>query len=91
MAISLSLEAAELLQIMQWKNGEELNQQLVLQRKAVGEELADILYWTLLIAHDLDIDLAEAFIAKMAVNESKYPVEHSQGSSKKYTEFPSNP
>jgi dCTP diphosphatase len=84
MAISLSLEAAELLELTQWKNGETLNEYLGERHKEVGEELADILYWTLLMGHDLNINLEHAFMEKMAVNEAKYPVKKSRGSSKKY-------
>jgi dCTP diphosphatase len=87
MAISLSLEVAELLELMQWKNGAELKTHLAQRRREVGEELADILYWTLLIAHDLGIGLADAFQAKMAVNEAKYPVEQARNSSRKYHEL----
>jgi NTP pyrophosphatase (non-canonical NTP hydrolase) len=91
MAISLSLEAAELLEFMQWRNGEDLNQELHLRKAEIGEELSDILYWTLLIAHDLEIKLSEAFVAKMTANETKYPIEQSRGSSKKYTQLQSDP
>ena len=84
MAISLALEVAELLELMQWKNGTTLTLQLESRKKEVGEELSDILYWTLLIAHDLNIELAHAFTDKMAQNEAKYPVEKSCGSSNKY-------
>jgi NTP pyrophosphatase (non-canonical NTP hydrolase) len=87
MAVSLSLEAAELLELTQWRNGEELNAYLAQSKEAVGHELADVLYWTLLIAHDLDIDLREAFVRKMSINESKYPVGKARGSSRKYTEL----
>src|SRR5438270_12800741 len=73
MAISQSLEVAELLELMQWKNGTTLNDYLQEQQKDVGEELSDILYWVLLIAHDLRIDLGHAFVEKMALNEVKYP------------------
>ena len=55
MGVSLSLEVAELLELMQWKNGEELSSHLASHKKEVGEELSDILYWTLLLAHDLKI------------------------------------
>lgn len=85
MAISLSLEVAELLELMQWKNGEDLAIHLSKKRKEVGEELSDILYWTLLLAHDAEINLGEAFRAKLIVNKEKYPVEKSIDSSNKYT------
>jgi hypothetical protein len=49
------------------------------------------LYWTLLIAHDLKIDLTEGFGRKMAENARKYPVERSHGSSRKYTELATDP
>jgi NTP pyrophosphatase (non-canonical NTP hydrolase) len=68
---------------MQWKNGEALDAHLIEQCLKPGEELSDILYWTLLMAHDLGINLTSAFAAKMLVNETKYPIEHSQGPSKK--------
>jgi len=86
-AISLSLEVAELLELMQWKNGEELSTHLAQRQQEVGEELSDILYWTLLLAHDLQINLGDAFISKMAMNEAKYPIEKARDSSKKYSDL----
>ena len=86
-AVSLLLEVAELLELMQWKNGEDLEAYLTERRKEVGEELSDILYWVLLLAHDLQIDLSSAFMEKLAANKLKYPVDRSTGSSKKYTEL----
>ncbi|WP_395091818.1 MazG-like family protein [Armatimonas sp.] len=44
-------------------------------------------YYTLLLAHDLGIELDKAFAAKMARNAEKYPVAKARGSSKKYTEL----
>lgn len=87
MAISLSLEAAELLELTQWKNGGDLAAHLSERREEVGDELSDVLYWTLLIAHDLGIDMAVAFEGKMLKNEKKYPPETARDSSKKYTEL----
>lgn len=89
MVISLSLEVAELLELMQWKNGEELRTHLAERQHEVGEELSDILYWTLLIAHDLHVNLAGAFMAKMNVNELKYPAEKARNSQKKYPDLQS--
>ena len=87
MAISLSLEASELLEITQWKSGDELKVDAADVRNRVGEELSDILYWTLLVAHDLGINLAEAFMSKLAVNEAKYPVHKARSTSKKYSDL----
>ncbi len=87
MALSLTLEAAELLELAQWKNGVELEGHIRASKEAVGDELADILFWVLEIAHESKIDLAEAFKSKIAKNEAKYPVEKSRGLAKKYTEL----
>lgn len=87
LTISLLLEASELLEHFQWKSAAEMEQHVAGHKAAVSEELADVLYWVLLIAHDLDIDLIAATHEKMAQNESKYPVEKSKGNHKKYTEL----
>jgi NTP pyrophosphatase (non-canonical NTP hydrolase) len=82
-AISLSLEASELLERFQWKtSGQALE-----NKGAIEAELADVLYWVLLLGHDLQIDLASALKTKLAANAKKYPVQKSRGSSKKYTEL----
>lgn len=87
MAISLCLEAAELLEHTQWRGGKDLEKYLEANRGPVGEELSDVLYWVLLLAHDLQIDLGAAFRAKMAANAAKYPVERARGSRRKYDEL----
>jgi NTP pyrophosphatase (non-canonical NTP hydrolase) len=84
-ALSLVLEAAELLELTQWKNGDELVAHLKRRKRAVGEELADVLYWVLLVAHDQGIDLETAFRKKLRLNARKYPVRLSRGSSRKYS------
>lgn len=87
LAISLVLEAGEVLEHMQWKNGEELEKRMAERKEKVGEELVDVLYWTLLLAHDLGIDLEEAVAKKMEQNQEKYPAHLSKGKSTKYTEL----
>jgi NTP pyrophosphatase (non-canonical NTP hydrolase) len=86
-ALSLVLEAAELLELMQWRNGRELAKFLSENKPRVEEELADVLGWVLLMAHDLKIDLGDAFARKVELNKRKYPVEKARGSAKKYTEL----
>ncbi len=73
LAISVAIEAAELLELVQWREGAELQDHLREHQAAVGAELADILAYLLLLAHELDIDLGAAFTAKMAANRAKYP------------------
>ena len=87
MALSLTLEAAELLEIFQWKEGEAIAQAAAARRTDIADELADILSWLLLMSHDLGIDLAAALRSKIEANERKYPVEKSRGTSRKYTEL----
>ena len=87
MFISLQLEASELLEHAQWRTGVELEGHIRAHKETVADELSDVLYWVLLIAKDLDIDLAEAFAEKLRKNELKYPVETSRGSFRKYNEI----
>lgn len=87
MTVSLTLEVAELLELTQWHNGEELETHWKANREAVSDELADILSWLLLIADDQQIDLAEAFRNKLAKTAIKYPVEKAKSQRKKYTEL----
>ena len=82
--LSLCLEAAELLEHAQWRSGDSLRDHLATHRDEVGQELADILYWTLLLSHDLGIDLEDAFFRKMDLNEKRYPVDASRGRATKY-------
>jgi NTP pyrophosphatase (non-canonical NTP hydrolase) len=86
-ALSLVLEAAELLEHFQWKSPKEVAAHLKSHNAEVGQELADILYWVLLLAHDLEIDLADAVVKKLALNAAKYPVKKAKGSNKKYTQL----
>lgn len=86
-AISLSLEAAEVLEHFQWKSEEEIEKYIKEHRKQIEEELSDVLYWILLISHDLDIDIVKALTKKMKKNEKKYPVAKAKGRHEKYTNF----
>jgi NTP pyrophosphatase (non-canonical NTP hydrolase) len=86
-ALSLVLEAAELLELTQWKNGRELDEHLAANREALADELADVIGWCLLIAHDQNIDPGDACRKKLAKNVAKYPAEKVRGSAKKYSEY----
>src|SRR5882724_2014444 len=68
MALSLTLEAAELLELMQWKNGPDLAEHLAKNRHKLAEELSDVLFWVLAMANDFGIDLSEAFKQKLIEN-----------------------
>lgn len=87
--VSLNLEAAELLELTQWKPDPEI-ESLSSDRSAstaLRDECADVLAYLLLIAERAGIDLADALREKMDKNALKYPVEASYGSSRKYTDL----
>ena len=86
-ALSLTLEAAELLELTQWRSGQELIDHLRANREAVADELADILGWVLVFAHDQGIDINDAVQKKLLKNAVKYPIEKARGVAKKYTEL----
>jgi len=83
-ALSLLIEAGELAEHLRWHDDAELRAHITADPEPVADELADVLYWTLLLAHDLGVDLEAAFARKMAQNERKYPVATSRGSARKY-------
>lgn len=86
-AISLSLEASEVLEHFQWKNKKEIEQYIKDYKEEISEELADVFYWVLLMSHDLNINITEAFNKKLKKNEIKYPVEKAKGKHTKYNEL----
>ncbi len=86
-AISLCLEASEVLEHFQWKSPEEIDKYIKEHKAEIGEELIDVLYWVLLMSHYLSIDLPKAFDEKMKQNEHKYPVQKAKGKHAKYTAY----
>ena len=84
LALSLVLEAAEVMEHFQWKSAEEMQKHVTDQKEEIGAELADVFYWVLLMSHDLDINIADALENKIKKNAEKYPVEKSKGSNAKY-------
>ncbi len=87
LAISLSLEAAELLEHFHWKTPEEMQQHLIDHKTDVADELSDVLHNVLLMAHYFDIDIIAAANAKMDKNTLKYPVEKSKDKHTKYNQL----
>ena len=85
LAISMNLEAAELLEIFQWSGSETGCGEA--QRAKLREELADVLSYCILMADVCGLDLDEIMNEKVAKNEAKYPVEKARGSAAKYTEL----
>ena len=84
LAISMSLEAAELLEVFQW-SGADLECRDKMGQ--IREELADVLSYCILMADVCGLDLDEIMNEKVGKNEAKYPVEKARGSAAKYTEL----
>lgn len=86
-ALSLALEVAEVMEHFQWKNAEEMAKHIRESKEEISDELADVLYWVLLMSHDLDIDIYKALKRKNKNNIEKYPVEKAKGKHTKYTKL----
>lgn len=89
LAMALSVEASELLEIFQWMSESDSNQinKDPKNLKKVEEELADISVYLIRILQKTGINLEEAIAEKMQKNALKYPVTLSKGVSKKYDDL----
>ena len=87
LAIGISTEANELLELFRFKSEDDMKRIMNSDKKAeVEEELADVLYFVLRFAQMNNIDLSQAIESKINKNNQKYPIEKSKGSNKKYDE-----
>jgi len=84
LALTLNLEAAELLEVFQW-SGADL--ECTEKREQLKAELADVVTCCILMADACGLDLDEIITEKMTRNEAKYPVEKAWGNAAKYTEL----
>lgn len=83
-AISLTLEATELLEHFQWKTPRQIAAYVKTAKEDISDELADVLFYVLVLSHDLKIDITDALRKKIVKNAKKYPVEKSRGRITKY-------
>ena len=81
LAIALSIEANELLELFLWKNSADAN------RDKLKEELADVFAYAFLLADKLELDVEKIVLEKIAKNSEKYPVNKAKGNAKKYNEL----
>ena len=84
LAISISLEAAELLEVFQW-SAEDVTCENKMDK--IKEELADVVNYCILMADACGLDLDQIVREKIKRNNEKYPVEKAYGSKEKYTEL----
>lgn len=83
LAISISIEAAELLENFQWTGSSTEGK----DSKNMKEELADVMIYCILMGHAMNVDLESIIREKLAQDGEKYPVSKAKGNAKKYTEF----
>lgn len=81
LAIALSIESAELLELFLWKKSEEVDVD------KVREELADVLTYAMFLAHHYKFEIDDIILKKLKLNELKYPIEKAKDTAKKYTEL----
>ena len=84
LAISISLEAAELLEIFQWSGADTVCEE---KMDKIREELADVLCYSILMADRCGLDMDEIVQEKIERNNEKYPVDKAKDSAKKYNEL----
>lgn len=87
LAISLSVEAAELLEPFQWLVAGEKAELSDATLQAIRHEMADVLAYLVLLADRLDIDLYQTALEKLEINRAKYPADKVKGSARKYSEY----
>lgn len=80
LAKALIIEAAELLELFQWKHE-------IVDINRMKEELADVFLYATLLANTYNLDIKDIMLEKIAVNEKKYPIDKAKGSNKKYNEL----
>ncbi len=81
LALAISIESSELLELFLWKKADEVN------TEKVKEELADIFSFTFLLAEKYGFDVKDIVLEKIKRNAEKYPVDKSKGTAKKYDEL----
>lgn len=84
MALSLILEAAEVLEHFQWKSAEEINKYGKTHKNEIADELADVAVYLFELADNLNIDIVKAIDVKLTKNAEKYPVSKAKGKHTKY-------
>ena len=84
LAISISLEAAELLEVFQWSGTDVSNEG---KQEKIKEELADALNYCVLMADACGLDIDEIVQEKIKVNNEKYPVSKAKGKKEKYNKL----
>jgi NTP pyrophosphatase (non-canonical NTP hydrolase) len=81
LAIAISIEAGELLELFLWKDSEEA------EKEKIKKELADIFAFAFLLANKYQLDVKQIVFDKIEENNQKYPAQKAKGTAKKYNEL----
>ncbi|MEB6288119.1 nucleotide pyrophosphohydrolase [Mammaliicoccus sciuri] len=84
LSLSISIEAAELLELFQWKSSEEV---VGNKQERLAEELTDVLIYSYMLADNLDFDINDIIRKKLKKNAEKYPVDKSKNRNNKYNDL----
>jgi len=88
LAVSLSIEVAELLEWFQWGNDNDIKAKLASDKRVdLEDEVADVVAYLSYLCHDVGIDINEVVAAKIVKNAQKYPIDKVKGRSNKYDEY----
>jgi NTP pyrophosphatase (non-canonical NTP hydrolase) len=87
LAVSIVIEAAELLEQFQWKDEKTVEKHIRENREEIADELADVAIYLVELADNLGIDLVQAMNDKLEKNAKKYPVEKAKGVATKYNKL----
>lgn len=81
LALAISIEAGELLELFLWKSSESAN------KEKIKEELADIFAFAYLLANNYGFDIKHIVLEKIKLNSEKYPIDKARGNANKYDEL----
>lgn len=84
LAVSITIEAAELLEHFQWKDKKAVEQHIRENRDEIADEIADVAMYLAELADNLGIDLIQAMETKLEKNAKRYPVAKAKGIATKY-------
>ena len=87
LAMSVAIEAAEIMEHFQWCTGEDSHALARAQRDEVANEIGDVLIYLMRLSRTLEIDILTAARCKLAQNRRKYPVEKAKGRATKYVDL----
>jgi NTP pyrophosphatase (non-canonical NTP hydrolase) len=87
LAISVALEASELLEHFQWKSQKEVKKYIKTHKEEIGDEIADVMIYITHLSEKVGINLLEACERKLEKNKKKYPIAKSKGKNTKYTDL----